>query len=48
VVLTERYRIVEVVEVLPAERGGADVPAARPATAEPQRREADQELETAS
>jgi len=47
-VLTERYRIVEVVEVLPAERGGADVPAARPATAEPQRREADQELETAS
>ena len=47
-VLTERYRIVEVVEVLPAERGGADVPAARPATAEPQRREADQELETTS
>jgi len=47
-VLTERYRIVEVVEVLPAERGGADVPTARPATAEPQRREADQELETAS
>src|SRR5206468_13110859 len=36
-VLTERYRIVEILEVLPAARAGADVPA--PAAGEPQRQE---------
>jgi hypothetical protein len=45
-VLSERYRIVEVLEVLPAARGGADVPA--PQAAEPARQEAAPELEGAS
>jgi len=45
-VLTERYRIVEILEVLPAARGAADGSA--PQSAEPQRREAAPELEPAS
>jgi hypothetical protein len=45
-VLTERYRIVEILEVLPAARGASDAPA--PAAAEPQRHESVRELETTS
>jgi hypothetical protein len=45
-VLSERYRIVEILEVLPVARAAADAPASQ--SAAPQRREADQELETAS
>jgi hypothetical protein len=43
---TERYRIVEILEVLPAARGASDAPA--PAAAEPQRHESVRELETTS
>jgi hypothetical protein len=45
-VLSERYRIVEVLEVLPAARAGAEAPAA--AAAQPQRQEPARELETTS
>lgn len=45
-VLTERYRIVEVIEVLPATSGRAEGPSAQPAVPLPQ--EAMQELEPAS
>jgi hypothetical protein len=45
-VLTERYRIVEILEVLPAARGASDAPA--PAAAEPQRHASVRELETTS
>jgi hypothetical protein len=45
-VLTERYRIVEILEVLPAARGPSDAPA--PAAAESQRQESVRELETTS
>jgi hypothetical protein len=45
-VLSERYRIVEILEVLPAARPGADA-AALP-TAEPQRHEPARELEATS
>lgn len=45
-VLAERYRIVEIVEVLPASRGGAEARQAQPP--EPQRHEVSAELESAS
>lgn len=45
-VLSERFRIVEILEVLPAARGAADLPAPEPI--EPQRREPTPELEPAS
>ena len=43
-VLSERYRIVEILEVLPAARPGAEAPSA--AASQPQQREAARELET--
>ncbi|MES2327537.1 MAG: hypothetical protein V4499_09440 [Pseudomonadota bacterium] len=45
-VLSERYRIVEVLEVLPAARPGTEAPAAT--AAQPQQREPARELETTS
>jgi hypothetical protein len=45
-VLSERYRIVEILELLPAARAVADAPASEPAA--PQRQEAAPELESAS
>src|SRR4051812_2356220 len=45
-VLSERYRIVEVLEVLPAARPGAEAPSA--VAAQPQQREPARELETTS
>jgi hypothetical protein len=45
-VLTERYRIVEILEVLPADRGASDAPA--PAAAESPRHDPARELEAAS
>jgi hypothetical protein len=45
-VLSERYRIVEVLEVLPAARPGAEAPSA--AATQPQQREPARELETTS
>jgi hypothetical protein len=45
-VLTERYRIVEILEVLPADRGASDAPA--PSAAESPRHDPARELEAAS
>ena len=45
-VLSERYRIVEILEVLPAARPGAEAPSA--AASQPQQREPARELETTS
>ena len=45
-VLTERYRIVEILEVLPADRGASDAPA--PAAVESPRHDPARELEAAS
>src|SRR5439155_9901410 len=45
-VVSERYRIVEILEVLPATRPGAEAPSA--AAAQPQQREPARELETTS